>query len=61
MPEQDTRPLVSILFVKAETNWSISPSRHLTDWKTEAKAKVRVRRPMIEDRGRGGAGPPVAS
>src|SRR6476660_4449131 len=43
----DTRPFVSILFVKAETNWSISPSRHLTDWKTEANAKVRARRPMI--------------
>src|SRR3990170_4654585 len=57
----DTRPFVSILFVKAETNWSISPSRHLTDWKTEANAKVRDRCPRIEDRGRGGAGPPVAS
>src|SRR4029078_9814837 len=43
----DTRPFVSILFVKAETNWSISPSRHLTDWKTEANAKVRARRRMI--------------
>mgnify|MGYP000399644875 CR=1 FL=1 len=56
MPRR-TRPLVSILLVNVDTNWSISPS-----WAPDAGLQTWMRDPGPEEKGgRGGADPPVAS
>src|SRR6185437_3118509 len=55
----ETRPLVSILLVKVETNWSISPSRTRSRHGTNSKAGGAGSCPQND--GRGGADPPVAS
>src|SRR3990172_4062011 len=55
----ETRPLVSILLVNADTNWSISPSRTRAD--AGRLQKLEVQAPVRESGGRGGADPPVAS
>src|SRR3990170_2935334 len=55
----ETRPLVSILLVNADTNWSISPSRTRAD--AGRLPKLEVQAPARKIGGRGGADPPVAS
>src|SRR5918994_1473797 len=55
----ETRPLVSILLVKVETNWSISPSR--TRAAAERVQELQVQAQARKIGGRGGADPPVAS
>src|SRR5918996_3779550 len=55
----ETRPLVSILLVKVETNWSISLSRTRAAAERVQRALGAGPRPKIG--GRGGADPPVAS
>src|SRR5680860_372003 len=54
----ETRPLVSIRLVNAETNWSISPSRTRAD---AGQLQELWCRPSPENGGRGGADPPVDS
>src|ERR1700687_4713917 len=56
----ETRPLVSILLVNVETNWSISPS--WAPGPTQDFDTLRVRDALLgEWGGEGGAVPPVAS
>src|SRR3990172_9831709 len=53
----ETRPLVSILLVNVDTNWSISPSRTPSRRGTTSRASGAA----PKNGGRGGADPPVAS